>query len=413
MKKNKKILIWGGSTLLLLIVVLFFIIDGDVVSGGRTHVIKTGQFDAVIESVGEVNGEKATLINIPHVLRDRELRVWGFKIIDMVPEGKIVKKGDYIAQLDQSELSNRMRDRMQEKEKVDADLKNARIDSTVTLTQKREEIANSLLDIEYKKIDMELSKFESGAYQRKAQMAYQKTEIELEKKRRDYLLEQNKLKMKVQRLERKVNELNDILARYQQAIQSTRITTPEDGIVMPGTNWDGTKYSKDEEISSYRPLLATLPDMSAVISETYIKEIDVTKISKGDSVSIKIDALPKKSFHGKVVYIASIGENQKGADMKVFKVIVRFDQSDPDLKPGMTCNNYIITESYQKAVLTPVKSIFADGNSNFVYLKMGGKIIRKMVELGAENDENVVVLKGLDEGDRVLLYEPVPEEVGS
>jgi hypothetical protein len=99
--------------------------------------------------------------------------------------------------------------------------------------------------------------------------------------------------------------------------------------------------------------------------------------------------------------------------MKVFKVIVRFDQSDSELKPGMTCNNEIIINQYENALLIPLTSIFNDKKASFVYLKKGGDIFRQAVELGAEDDKNVVVLKGLDAGDRVLLYEPDSVALGS
>ncbi|KOH43856.1 efflux RND transporter periplasmic adaptor subunit [Sunxiuqinia dokdonensis] len=406
MKKNKKLLIWGVPSLLILAIILFFLVDGGVVAGGKTYVVKRGKLDAVIESVGEVKGEKATEINLPLVIRDRDLRVYQIKIVDMVEEGKIVKKGDYIAQLDQTEISNRLRDRMQEKEKRDADLKNARIDSTVRLTQLRQEIANAVLDLEYNKIDLEQSQYESEAYQRKTQMAYQKAEIQVEKKRRDYLLEQNRWKMRVLRDERRLEWLDDLIARYEEAIAATRITTPEDGIVMFGKNWNGSKYSKDDEISIWRPLIATLPDMSSVISETYVKEIDISKLSKGDSVNITIEALPNKSYSGEVNYIAAIGEDHPGFEMKVFKVIVRFHDSDDALKPGMTCINHIVFDHYRDHPLIPVDAVYRDSIQSIVYLKSGGEVIKQPVELGAENKGMTVVLDGLQEGDRILMNPP-------
>jgi multidrug efflux pump subunit AcrA (membrane-fusion protein) len=406
MTKNKKLLIWGIPSILILVTALFLLLDGGVVAGGKSYVVKRGKLDAIIESVGEVKGEKATEINLPLLIRDRELRIYQIKIVDMVEEGKIVKKGDYIAQLDQTEISNRMRDRRQEKEKRDADLKNARIDSTVRLTQMREEITNAVLDLEYNKIDLEQSQYESEAYQRKTQMAYQKAEIQVEKKRRDYLLEQNRWKMRVQRDVRRLEGLDDMIARYQQAIAATRITTPQDGIVMFGTNWNGSKYSKDDEISIWRPLIATLPDMSSVISETYIKEIDISKVSKGDSVNITIDALQNKSYIGKVIFIASIGEDHPGFDMKVFKVVVRFQDRDDDLKPGMTCTNHIVFEHYLDRPLIPVEAVYSDSLQSIVYLKHGGNVTKQPVTLGAENKGMTVVLDGLQEGDRILMNPP-------
>lgn len=391
---------WGIPALIVLIIALLFIFDGDVVSG-KSYVVRNGQLDAEVECVGEVNGEKSTQINIPKAICDRELRIWQIKIMDMVPEGKKVKKGDYIAQLDQTEIANQMRDRMQEKEKADADLKNARIDSTVNLTQKREDITNAKLDLEYNKIDLEQSKYESGAYQRKTKMAYEKAVIALEKQKRDYLLQQNKMKMHVMRLQRRVKYLNDIISRYQKAIRATRVTTPGDGIVMLGKNWDGSKYSKDDEINIWRPLIATLPDMSTVISETYVKEIDVSKVSVGDSVNITIDALPDKKFSGKVTYVAPIGEDHKGFDMKVFRVIVRFDKSGGDLKPGMTCVNHIVIGHYNNQPIIPESFVYSANGKSVVYVRKNGELVQQPVRLGADAKKMVVVLKGLSEGDRI------------
>ncbi len=405
MQQNRKRIFWL-SLIVVLAVVSSFLIVNDEEASGKTYVVKNGDLEAVVECIGEVNGENASEINIPASIRDRQLRIWGIKIMDMVEEGKIVKKGDFIAQLDQTEISNNMRQKMKEKETVDADLKNAKIDSTVILNQKREEIANARLDLEYKKIDLELSVYESGAFQRKTKMDYQKTELQLEKKRRDYLLEQNKLKVKVMRLERKADNLNELIAKYRKALMDTRVKTSQDGIVMLGKNWDGKKYSKDDHISTWRPLIATLPDMSVAISETFVKEIDVSKVNVGDSVSIKIDALSEKKFSGKVVKVAAIGEDHPAYDMKVFKVIVRFNESDEELRPGMTSTNNIIVDRFENQPLIPVNAVFPDSLNSVVYVKQGGKVVKQAVELGSENEDMVVVLSGLQEGDKILLNQP-------
>jgi multidrug efflux pump subunit AcrA (membrane-fusion protein) len=101
-----------------------------------------------------------------------------------------------------------------------------------------------------------------------------------------------------------------------------------------------------------------------------------------------------------------MGETKSGFDMNVFEVIIRLDHADPDLKPGMTCNNDIIVSKYNQVLLAPLKSIFKEDKTSFVYVQSGHTVVKKTVELGAENDQYVVVLKGISKGDRVLLYQP-------
>lgn len=373
---------------------------------GKSFKIKKGNLEIVITTKGEVKGEKYTEINLPEAVCNQELRVYQLKIMDVIQEGKVVKKGDYIAKLDEGQFATMMRDIMQQKEKMDADLRNAVLDSTVTLSGKREAINNARLDLEYLQIDLDQSKYESEAYQRKTQMNYQKAENQVDKIRRDYLLEKNRLKIQVGRFESRVAEFRDKINKYQEALVSTTIKAPEDGIVMFAKNWSGKSYGKDSEINIWRPLIATLPDMSVVITETFIKEIDISKIQLGDSVRVTIDALPDKIFSGKVIKIATIGEDHKDFDMKAFKVIILFDKSDKDMKPGMTANNDIIVDSYKDKLLVPLKSIFSRNGKQIVYLKKDGNIAEQEIELVAENEQFGVVEKGIQEGDVILLYQP-------
>jgi len=301
---------------------------------------------------------------------------------------------------------NMMRTRIQDKEKFDADLRNAVIDSTVTLSRKREGLANARLDLDYLKIDLEQSKYESEAYQRKTQMSYQKAEMNIEKIKRDYLLDRNRLKIQVGRYQMRAQELQMQIDKYQKALAATTITTPEDGIVMFAKDWSGKSYGKDTEISIWRPLVATLPDMSVVITETYIREIDIAKVELNDSVRITIDALPEKVFHGNVIKIATIGEDHKDFDMKAFKLIIRFERSDKELKPGMTANNNIIVGNMKDQLLVPRKAIYMKNGKQIVYLKRGGKITEQGIDLITENDEYGAVGRSLKEGDVVLLYKP-------
>lgn len=375
-------------------------------SAGKTYKIKKGNLEVVITSKGEVKGDKYTEINLPLAVCNQELRVYQLKIMDIILEGKTVKKGDYIAKLDESQFATMMRDNMQQKEKMDADLRNAVLDSTVTLSAKREAVNNAKLDLEYLRIDLEQSKYESEAYQRKTRVSYQKAENEIAKLKRDYLLERNRLKLQVARSESRVEEFKKKIDKYMEALAATTIKAPEDGIVMFAKDWMGKTYGKDSEMNIWNPLIATLPDMSVAISETYIREIDISKVQLNDSVRISIDALPDKVFWGRVIKIATIGEDHKDFDMKAFKVIVRFDKSDKDMKPGMTVNNNILIASYKDKLIVPLKAVFSKEGKQIVYLKKTGGVSEHEVKLTDENEEFGVVQEGVSEGDVILMYQP-------
>ncbi|MDX9880982.1 MAG: efflux RND transporter periplasmic adaptor subunit [Prolixibacteraceae bacterium] len=405
---KKRIILLVASLLVAAVIILSGIgFVKSLYQSEEVYTVKKGEIISTVSCIGEVKGGKASPINIPEVLKDWGLRVYEYKMVDMVQDGKMVNAGDYIAKLDESDLVNNMRNQVQEKEKVDADLRHAVLDSTVVLTAFREDITNLLLDLEYVKIDLEQSKYDSEAEQRKARMNYQKAEIALEKKRRDYHLEQNKLKIRIMRHESRVEELQKRIERYQEAINATRIVCTEGGLVMFEKDYSGKKYSKDSRLYIYmNGPIAVLPDMSTVLSLSNVKEIDVTKIHLNDSVAILVDALPDKKFSGRVVKIANMGEDHKNFDMKVFKVDIRFDFSDPELKPGMTCSNDIVFCHAPNVLVVPVETIFAENGQTFVFLKNGADVVRKPVKTGCEDSKNIAILEGLNEGDKILMYRP-------
>jgi RND family efflux transporter MFP subunit len=408
MAKNKKYFFIGGTIVAVIVISAIVYFTSTTTKTHKYYEVKKGKFEAVLSCKGEINGLVATVIRAPKILGDRDLRLWQMKILNLAQDGKNVKKGEFIVQLDESQVMSGMREEQQEFERETADLNNAKIDSAVNLTNKREEIKNALLDLEYNKIDLEQSVFESEAYQRKAQMAYQKAENLIEKKRRDYRLEQNRLKMRVRRSADEVEESKEKLDKFQQALAATRITAPEDGIVIFGKSWNGKKYSKDDDVSTYEfaPPIATLPDMSKVISEIYVKEIDISKIEVGDSVRVSFDALQGTVIMGSIKTIARVGESHKDFDMKAFKVIIHLDHTNEGLKPAMTSNNDIILANSDNVISVPLISVFKENGSKYVYLKTPDSIKKQEIKTGFENDQYVLVEEGLKEGDLLLLEQP-------
>jgi hypothetical protein len=168
----------------------------------------------------------------------------------------------------------------------------------------------------------------------------------------------------------------------------------------------GAKRKVGSSISPWDNVVATLPDMSSMISKTYVNEIDVSKVKPGQHVEILVDAFPEKSYTGTVTSVANIGEQLPNADAKVFEVLIEVDGSDPILRPSMTTGNKIITKTISDVTFIPLESVQAGPDSvPFVYLKNG---TRQVVVLGESNENNVVVEKGLTQG--VQLYLNTPEK---
>jgi multidrug efflux pump subunit AcrA (membrane-fusion protein) len=376
------------------------------VPGENLHKVKRGDFTLAIEVKGEIQGKNAIVIGMPDELAHRDMPIRQFEIKEMVEEGTEVNTGDWVATLDAAEISQQIERNSQDLERATAELNDAKIDSSITLTNLREELGEFVFDLEYKKIELEQAQFESPAYQRRKKVEYDQTVRLMDKKHRDYELRKLNLKRRISWFENRYDRFFKRDSLLKVALNAVQVTAPKEGTVMYARLWNGRKLRVGDRVSMWMPTIATLPDLSQPVSEAYIPEIDITKISLGDSAEITIDALPKDKFKGVVSDIANIGQELSGFDMRVFRITIDFKTDGKEIKPSMTSNNKIIVSRFPDVIKIPRNFLQKQNGESFVYLKESGKIWKKRVTPGLENDEEVIIESGLSPGDKILASPP-------
>jgi RND family efflux transporter MFP subunit len=170
--------------------------------------------------------------------------------------------------------------------------------------------------------------------------------------------------------------------------------------------WNGKKKGIGSQVSAWDPTVATLPDLGQMESLSYVNEIDVRKIAAGQKVTVSLDSDPTKKLPGTVTAVANVGEQRPNADSKVFEVKILLAQADTTLRPGMTTSNAIETNTVKNALFVPLEAVAVDGTTPFVYKREGTRVTKQQVETGLANENEIVIAKGLDPDDRVMLTAP-------
>ena len=371
-----------------------------------TYIVRRANFEKYIETKGEIHGKNALFITMDDIFKDNELRLSGMRIKDMVPEGTLVRKGDWVATLDQASITQRIQENRDELERRISFLNDAKIDSTITLTNLRQRIKELQYDLQYNELDLQQAKYESPAYQRRIQTAYNQKLRQIDRAKRDYELRRIDLGNRLRRFEERYNAAKLVDEKLQKALEASNITSPQDGMVIYARSRGNRKIRVGDEVGPWRPEIASIPDLSVLVSETYVEEIDIAKISIGDSVLINVDAIPGDRYRGTIIQIANVGQELSGFESKVFSVTIELSDAGNKLLPGMTSTNQIIQQRIPQQLIIPKSSLYADENRSYVYLKKGGKVWKQLVETGAENNEFIIVTNGLEEKDRILLGAP-------
>lgn len=366
--------------------------------------VQKGQFEISVISAGELLAEKSVDIKGPEIAMGRDIRFFNIKIQDLIPEGTLVKEGDYIATLDRTDLNNSLKDAQDLLTTRQTNLDMKLLDSAVVLNDLRDGIKNQRFIVQEAAMTLHNSKYEPPTTIRQAEIELDKSQRSLEQLQRSYtqILAQNKTDIInqnywVNKVSRRVKDIEEVLSEFT-------VKAPAPGMVIYKREWSGNKRKVGSMIDPFDRVVATLPDLTSMLSKTYVNEIDVSKMKIGQNVNITIDAFPKKMYTGTVSFVANVGEKLLNSDDKVFEVQIKVAGSDLALRPSMTTGNKIIVSTVKDAIYIPVECVQAGVDSiPFVYTKKG---IKQIVLLGESNEKYVLIEKGLDAGTLLYLNNP-------
>lgn len=402
---NTKKILYVAIPAVLLLILYLFLGKGKADSTHITVKVEKGTFQSVVFSSGQLESETSVSIEIPDKLKDRNLRIYELAITDMVEEGTWVDSGDYVATLDHKAVEEQIKTAQDEMEKTLSEYEDSKIDSNLNLSNQRDLIVNARLDMAEKKIVMDESVYESPSIQKKASMDADKAARKLEQEQKAYVLKKQQEENKVQR--RYIN-YRQILERYQELqklFNDLEIRAPKSGILTYLKFPYGEVVKTGYKVGMYSTIIAMIPEMTNLISRTYINEIDISKIKIGQKVKLGIDAFPDKQLNGEVIAVANIGQAMPNSDAKVFEVKIKIFEIDKDLKPAMTTSNAIEAGTFENTLMVASDAIFENDSLRYVYVGNESPV-KQIVWLADENENHVMIKKGLKEGDVVWLTEP-------
>lgn len=382
--------------------------DSGPADNGLMAQVKRGDFRVTVSTSGELRAPKFAKISLPS--NAQQAQVYNLKIASLVPEGTIVKEGDLVAEIDRAAFATKVNEVSLNLQKAMAQYEQASLDSTQKLSKAREDMKTLDLTLEEKKIAKDQAIYESPAVKRQAEIDYEKAVRARDQSKMDYQTSVAQAQAKMREVgadrDRHMNLMNII----QDVMKGLTIYAPSPGMVIYVREWNGKKKTVNSSVSPFDPTVATLPDLSVMESMTYVNEIDVRKLRVGQPVTVTLDADPSKTLKGTVTAVANVGEQRPNSDAKVFEVLVNIEKPDTTLRPGMTTGNEVETEALKDVLSMPLDGLFVEDGVPLVFKQAGGRIVKQEVATGAMNYDEVVILKGLEEGETILLTPPANRE---
>jgi RND family efflux transporter MFP subunit len=175
-------------------------------------------------------------------------------------------------------------------------------------------------------------------------------------------------------------------------LYNTVIRAPISGIVA-------TKFAEPGEIISPGIPILTLININTVKIAVDITEDNISGVKLGNLGEIKVDAYPDKVFFGKVIHIAPFANPASRA----FRAELKVANPEQELKAGMFAKVKLITSQHKDTLIIPAKAVIREGGEDFVFVVEGSKAKMHSIKIGLKEEEQVEVISGLKEGDKVII----------
>ena len=394
-KRRKRIIIISivvGVILLCAIVLSAFTRGGTKIDPTKLAKVEKGDLAKSVVATGKVT---------PIVKVEVKSKASGIVKKLFVEYGDRVKQGQLLAQLDKIEIEAQVEQSRAALEAADANL------------------SSSQADYERAKVDAEGPDvpMNKRAYERAQSMAKDGvvSASALDDAQKAYDMSVNKqnvakaqvtvLKAKIAQAQAQVAQDRANLKQLEEQLSYTDIVSPMDGIVLSRDVEVGDAVSSILVLGSSATLVMTIGDTSEVYVKGKVDESDIGKVYLGQPARIKVESFKDKTFVGKVTKISPMGVEKD--NVTTFEVRVSINNPGGELKAEMTANAEIILDEHKNVLQIPEGAIMYDKDKKASVeipdpKAKDGK--RKLpVEIGISNGAKTELLKGLKEGDQVVL----------
>jgi multidrug resistance efflux pump len=361
-----------------------------------------GTFRQRVLLTGELAAEKFEPLTVPRT------NAFQLQIRWMAEDGTRVKAGDPVVSFDNSQFASDLEEKRLTASNAGNDLARAEAESKTTAAEKEFNVQKARSELEKARIAAALPKdlLSLREYQER-QLALKRAESELAKAQEELEAQKkgNHTDLEIQgiSLDKSRREIHEA----EEAIQALTVSAPRDGMMLVGTHpWERRKFQVGDSVW-IGMTVATLPDLSSMIVEANLSDVDDGRIVPGLDVVCTLDAYPDVTYRGRVVDISPVArESKRSATLRHFPVRIALEKSDARrMRPGMSVRVEVLGPEMKDALLVPRAAVDLSGAKPRVLLAGGGTA---EVRLGPCAATECVVEDGVQTGTRLRSREGGP-----
>jgi HlyD family secretion protein len=371
--------------------------------------VRRGEFVISVRTRGEIKSTKSVIITAPQA---PDLR-----ITKLAESGRPIRRGEVVVEFDAAAQEQQLLEKSTSVRTADSQIVQTKASHRITDEMDAMNLMTSEFNLERAKLDASKAEVVSAIEGAKSRIDVGIYEGELSQQKSTIKAHEISQGADLERLRQTKDKTVRDMERARGYLNKMVLVAPSDGIVnvmpnfrTPGSWGQSPPPFKEGDRVSTGNAIAEIPDLSEMRVELKLDEVDRGKLEIGQKVRVRVDAIPEKEFEATLDWISPIAQvnfRGGGSSEKTFPARATLTSVEPRLRPGMSASVEIIIESRPNLLMMDARASVMSKGKPSVYIQRGQEFVLVPVEVGARNDKEIIITKGLKEGDVVALENPI------
>ncbi len=362
-------------------------------------------FSMTVPSTGEIVGLETTPVPTPSTSSGSLTIAW------LIPEGSFVKAGDPVIRCDSTDAKLNLE---KQENTLQANQENTKIKTLQQMTDEKVLSLDRTDAEEQYQYNMTVMPEDETIFS-KWDIITAQADARYAKERIEFLKSKEKTQKRIARSDQQIlaierNKAQSEVEVIKQTLNSLELRAPVDGLVLYRRD-----RREDPQVgnSSYPgQVVVEIINLDVLQARIYVLERDGGNLAKGQTVVIKLDAIPDKQYHGVIRTVSSVAASiERGSVLRYFTCDVSITDAGGDLKrirPGMNLQGDVVLQQYDSCFVVPSGAVTyrEKEKDSIVFVKKGNSFESKAVKTGLSSHGEAVILSGVEEGEMIALTNP-------
>jgi HlyD family secretion protein len=370
-----------------------------------TAEVRRKDFLDTLEIKGEVKALRSVVMIAPYSAGD-------LQIVNIVANSAKVKKGDLVVEFDATTLKQKLAQDQSSVKSAEAEINQSRAAARLKEEQDVTDVMNAKFEAEKARIDATKQEILSAIDGEQAKLKVADAEQKLEETEDKLKADRGSASADSASKKQKLDQAKFQVQQDESSLASMTLRAPMDGIVALQNHWQpqvGEVPFKVGDRAWPGQGIAELPDVTSLKISARVEEAERGQLKTAEPATIRIDAIPDRSFDGHVDTISPTASLDFSAGWPIprnFSVELAFAETDSRLAPGMSATIRVVVAKIPDGIVIPAGALFRKSGQSVTYVRRGSKFDETPVEVSRRSTEEVLIAKGLAPGQQIALKDP-------